>query len=291
MFRCTFSLLFLLCLSCTLSAQAQLLAGRVVAEGSGVPVAFATIGVKGKPVGTTADASGSFSFQAPATVSATDSVIISCIGYRALRLTIAALSKPAAVWPLQPAKQALQEVQVRHRQVTPAIIGRNSKGGTARWSTSIRDVTSVASDERGWEVSTILPIRQSCYLDAFSVYIEQNGFQRIRLRFTLYAVEGGKPTKSLLTNDIQFTIPSQQTGWSSVDLSPYNLHLPKGQTVAVGVQWLQGEKLPEATQAFGGPGAFPSVAHRVAVRNKSEDEWRVLPINVSMYLNVQQYKE
>jgi hypothetical protein len=60
--------------------------------------------------------------------------------------------------------------------------------------------------------------------------------------------------------------------------------------VAVGVQWLQGEKLPAAAQAFGGPGAFPSATHRVAVRNKSEDEWRVLPINVSMYLNVQQYK-
>lgn len=40
---------------------------------------------------------------------------------------------------------------------------------------------------------------------------------------------------------------------------------------------------------FGGPGGFPSFVHRVALRDKSEAEWRVLPINVSMHLNVQEY--
>jgi hypothetical protein len=149
----------------------------------------------------------------------------------------------------------------------------------------------VADDERGWEVATLLPVRRSSYVDGFHFYIEQNEFRLVRLRFMLYATQDGKPTHSLLTQDIQLTVPQEQTGWISVDLRPYNLHLPKGQTVAAGIQWLQGEKLnPESTK-FGGPGAFPSATHRALVRDKSEAQWRSFPINASMYLAVQQYEE
>ena len=62
------------------------------------------------------------------------------------------------------------------------------------------------------------------------------------------------------------------------------------QTVAAGFQWLQGEKLPIKYGQFSGPGIFPSVGHRVLVREKSEAEWRSFPVNVSMYLAVQEYK-
>jgi hypothetical protein len=139
-------------------------------------------------------------------------------------------------------------------------------------------------------VATVLTPRKDCYLDAFNFYIEQNGFKPIRMRFTLYAMEDGKPRRQLLTDDIQFTIPSQQTGWTSIDLSSYNIQLPKGQTIAAGIQWLQGEKLSASSHPLTGPGAFPSAGHRVAVRDKSEAEWHVLPINVSMNLAVQQYE-
>lgn len=277
------------------AAQAPL-TGRVLAAASGQPVAFATVGVKGHSVGSTTDEAGRFAFALPAAVAAADSVIISCIGYRAQRLTVGQLqSSPGAVWPLQPQAQALREVQVRHGRLVPAVLGRQAVGGNAHWTTAIRDLSVAgagpgAADERGWEVSTLLPVRKDCLLDAFHVYIEQNGFKPIRLRFTLYAVENGKPRRQLLTDDIQFTIPGEQTGWASVDLRSYNLQLPKGQTVAAGIQWLQGEKLPASDKAFGGPGAFPSAVHRVAVRDKSEAEWRVLPINVSMYLAVQQHE-
>ncbi|WP_460575003.1 carboxypeptidase-like regulatory domain-containing protein [Hymenobacter coalescens] len=279
-----------------LSAQAQLLTGRVVAPPTSLPVAYATVGVKGRPLGSTTDDAGRFAFAVPAALPATDSVIISCVGFQSRRLTVGQLRQPDAVWTLQPGVQALQEVQVRHGRLTPAILGRQALGGSAHWTTAIRDNSPAAAglnagrDERGWEVSTLLPVRKSCYLDAFHVYIEQNGFDPIRLRFTLYAVENGKPRRQLLTDDIQFTIPREQTGWTSVDLSQYNIQLPKGQTVAAGIQWLQGTKLPTSAKAFGGPGAFPSPTHRVAVRNKSEDEWKVLPVNVSMYLAVQQYE-
>lgn len=266
----------------------QQLRGRVVVVGTSQPVSFATVGVKGQPLGSTADEAGRFAFATPAALAPTDSVIISCIGYRARRLTVSQL-QAENTWPLTPVAQTLGEVAVRHGRLTPATLGRTASGGVAHWTTNLRDVTTVATDERGWEIATVLPVRRSCYLDAFHLYLEQNGFGPVRLRFMLYAVEDGQPTRQLLTDDIQFVIPAQQTGWTVVDLSSYNLHLRKGQHVAAGIQWLQGQKLPAATEALGGPGAIPSLGHRVALRDKSEAQWRMLPVNVSMYLTVQQH--
>ncbi|UYZ60322.1 carboxypeptidase-like regulatory domain-containing protein [Hymenobacter latericus] len=283
------SLLIFAALGAGLPLQAQQLKGRVVAAQSGSAVAFATVGVKGKPVGTTTDAAGNFVLNTSASITGADSVIISCIGYRACRTTVAGLRSQPQAWELQPVAQPLQEVQVKHGRVRPATLGGKVEKGTAHWNTQTRDLAAVGDDERGWEVATILPVRHNGYIDGFHFYLEDNEFKLVRLRFMLYEVANGKPTKPLLTQDIQFTVPSGQTGWASVDLRQYNLQLHKGQTVAAGIQWLQGEKLHPESSRFGGPGAFPSATHRAVVRDKSEAEWRTFPVNASMYLAVQEY--
>ncbi|MGI4741730.1 MAG: carboxypeptidase-like regulatory domain-containing protein [Janthinobacterium lividum] len=285
------------CFWVSLALQAQGLKGRVLAASSAKPIAFATVGIKNKALGSTTDERGYFAFAVPTALPGTDSVIISCIGFRALRLTVSQLRQAERVWHLPLLAQALGEVQVRHPHLKPAIMGRNAVGGMgmAYWTTKIRDSTlTVASDERGWEVTTVLPVRRSCYVDSFRFYVSQNDFKPVRFRFVLYELIDGRPTRQLLTDDIQFTLPSQQTGWVNLDLRAYNIQLRQGQTVAAGFQWLQGEKLtPKSgpkSGALSGPGAFPSVGHRVLVRDKSEAEWRSLPVNLSMYLAVQEYK-
>ena len=277
--------------SCTLTSWAQQLTGRVLAASSGRPVAFATVGIKGKALGSTADESGHFAFAVPAALPSADSVIISCIGFRALRLTVGQLRTPEAVWRLQLQVQTLGEVHVRHARLKPAILGRDAEGGLAAWSTNSRDTSvAVVSDERAREMVTVLPVRRNCYVDSFRVYISHNDFKPIRFRFTLYSVVDGRPAQPLLTDDIQFILPSQRTGWIGLDLRPYSIELRRGQTIAAGFQWLAGERLNPENGVLCGPGAFPSVGHHVLVRGKSEAAWRTFPMNVSMYLAVQEYK-
>lgn len=277
--------------SCTLTGWAQQLTGHVLAASSGRPVAFATVGIKGKAIGSTADESGHFAFAVPTTLPGTDSVIISCIGFRALRLTVGQLRQAEAVWRLQPQVQTLSEVRVRHARLKPAILGRDAEGGLAAWSTNSRDTSvAVVSDERAREMLTVLPVRRSCYIDSFRVYISHNDFKPVRFRFTLYRIVDGQPAQSLLTDDIQFVLPSQRTGWIGLDLRPYNIELRRGQTIAAGFQWLAGERLNPENGVLCGPGAFPSVGHRVLLRRKSEAAWRSFPMNVSMYLAVQEYR-
>jgi hypothetical protein len=167
--RITLSLLVLLG---PLAGQAQELKGRIVAAASGQPVAFATVGVKGKMLGSTADEGGRFAFAVPIALPTEDSVIITCIGFRSLALTVGQL----------------------------------------------------------------------------------------------------------------------RSGWIGVDLRPYNIELRHGETIAAGFQWLAGERLNPENGVLSGPAAFPTVGHRVFLRRKSEAAWRSYPMNVSMYLAVQEYR-
>jgi hypothetical protein len=286
MLRLTLSIVLLFY---TLASRAQELKGRVIAAATGQPVAFATVGVKGKKLGSTADEAGRFAFAVPHALPAADSVIISCIGFRSLGLTVGELRQTDAVWRLQPQAQTLNEVKVRHSRLKPAVLGRDEVGGLAAWSTRDTSQTAV-NDQRGREMATVLPIRRSCYVDSFRFFVSHNDFKPIRFRFRLYTVVNERPAQSLLTDDIQFILSSQQTGWISLDLRTYNIELHRGQTVAAGIQWLEGEKLDPEHGILSGTGAFPSVGHRVLMRSKSEAEWRSYPINVSMYLAVQQYE-
>ncbi|MBF9238831.1 carboxypeptidase-like regulatory domain-containing protein [Hymenobacter sp. BT683] len=282
--------LLLFLLAGTLASAAQQLTGRVLAAASDQPVAFATVGIKGKALGSTANASGHFAFAVPAALPDVDSVIISCVGFRALRLTVGQLRRGEAAWRLLPQSQTLGEVQVRHSQLRPAILGRKEVGGLAYWTTNSRDTSeTVATDERGRELATLLSVRKNCYLDTFRFHVQQNDFKAIRFRFKLYEMVDDRPGRQLLTDDIQFTLASQQTGWISLYLHAYNIQLRKGQTVAVGFQWLHGERLAPENGVFGGQAAFPSVGHRALVRKKSEADWRIFPMNLSMYLAVQQH--
>ncbi|MCB2376890.1 carboxypeptidase-like regulatory domain-containing protein [Hymenobacter sp. BT635] len=279
-------LLLALFISC--GARAQSAATGKVLTAAGTPVPFASVGIKGQPLGTVADNQGLFPLASLARAQPTDTVVISCIGYESRPLLLGQLRQQPDV-VLAPAPAQIREVRVRHSKLTPATLGRTQTSGSAHWNTSIRDI-SAADGNRGWEVGTALPITRNSYVDSFHFYVEQNDFGPILLRFVLYTMQRGQPGTLLLTDDVQFIIPAQQTGWIDVDLQQYGIHLAKGQTVAAGIQWLQGQQLSPDKVRFGGPGAFPSPTHRALTRDKSQAPWRSFPINVSMYLAVQKYK-
>ena len=79
--------------------HAQQLRGRVVSAATGRSVPFASVGVEGRPLGSTADEAGRFTFADAPALTATDSVVISCVGYQSLRL--GQLRGPEATWQLR----------------------------------------------------------------------------------------------------------------------------------------------------------------------------------------------
>ena len=270
---------------------AQTLRGTVQRDSAAAPVPFASVGVRGKAVGTVADARGRFYFPDSPELAATDTVVVSCVGYRPARLLVGELRRRPVVVRLRAQPRALGEVVVRHQQLRPQLLGRTGTGGIAHWG-----VNSIVADSArrremlGSEFGTFLTSSRNCYVDDFNVYVARNPFRQVRLRLLFYAVRDGRPAELLLPADIQLVLTDQQRGWISVDLRPYDLQLNKGQKIVVALQWLDAVGETAGYNFFDVPAAFPTPLHLVYTRNKSQARWKFYPGRPSLYLTVQSWR-
>lgn len=287
-------LLLLLLLTCgsPLLLSAQNLRGRVLrADSTTAPVPFASIGVKGKAAGTVADAQGRFRFPDSPDLTAADSVIVTAVGYRPVRLLLGQLRQADLTIGLQIQTQILREVTVRQQQLRPQVLGRTGTSGMAHWGVNSIVKDSVRRREKlGSEFGTFLTSSRNCYVDDFNVYVQYNPFRQVRLRLLFYAVRDGRPAELLLPQDIQLVLTDRQRGWINVDLRPYNLQFGKGQKVVVALQWLDAVGQTPGYQSFDVPALLPSPLHRIYTRDKSQANWKFYSARPSLYLNVQSWK-
>lgn len=289
--RLTLLLGFLLLLYRPTLLVGQTLRGRVQQDFTAAPVPFASVGVKGKPVGTVADAQGHFSFSDSPDLAEMDTVVVTCVGYQPARLVVRQLRQQPVTIRLRKQPRALREVVIQHRQLRRETLGHTGKIGLAHWGvSSITQDSTRRRDMRGWEFGTFLTPAHNCYVDAFNVYIESNPFREVRFRLLVYAVHDGRPTELLFPDDVQFVVRNQQMGWITVDLRPYNLQLQKKQKIAVAIQWLDSEGATAKRNFFGIPAVFPSPLHRVFSRDKSQAKWQSYPCQPSLYLTVQSWR-
>ena len=72
---------------------------RVVDARTHQPLPYVSVGVPGKPLGTVADAQGSFQ-PTQMGVTPTDTLVVSCVGYQSRRLPLATLRQLPEVLPL-----------------------------------------------------------------------------------------------------------------------------------------------------------------------------------------------
>jgi uncharacterized membrane protein YqaE (UPF0057 family) len=282
--------LLILCnLSSVPTAWAQTVLGSISRADSGAPVPYASVGVKGKPLGTVANDAGQFRLEALAQALPADTVVISCVGFLPHKRLVSDLrQRPVVVLTAQATQ--LTEVSVRHGKLIPQVLGREATGGMAHWG-NWAPKDSLPKDKRGWEVGTFLTPAQNCFVDAFSLYVERNNFRFVRFRIMLYAAEGNHPTTLLTDQDMQFVLGAQQTGWVKVDLRSYNLHLKKDQKIALALQWLDNDEPMTTGKHISVPAAFPDPFHRAYIRDKSEAGWQIFPVKPSMNLSVQTYRE
>ncbi|WP_089331426.1 carboxypeptidase-like regulatory domain-containing protein [Hymenobacter mucosus] len=263
--------------------------GTIIRADTREPVPYASVGVKGKPLGTVANEVGLFRLQPLEQALPTDTVIISCVGFMAQKRLAAELRQHPAIL-LTPQATQLTEVAVRHGKLRPQVLGREGTGGMAHWG-NWAPKDSLPKDKRGWEVGTFLTPSDNCFVDAFSLYVELNNFRFVRFRVMLYAVEENRPTTPLTNQDMQFVLGDQHTGWVKVDLRPYNLHLKKDQKIALALQWLDNDEPMTKGKHLSVPAAFPDPFHRAYVRDKSQAQWQLYPVSPSMNLSVQSYQD
>jgi hypothetical protein len=112
-----------------------ILTGKVLDEKSNEPLAFASISIVGKPVGTVTNNNGEFDFYVDNKHS-NDTLVISHVGYQTYKDKIANLPKRRLTIALRPRTHLLNEVVIREKNLTAKeIVGKAVRNLTLNYST------------------------------------------------------------------------------------------------------------------------------------------------------------
>jgi hypothetical protein len=253
---------------------------RVVDARTHQPIPYASVGVRGRPLGTVADAQGRFQ---PIQTGTADTVVISCVGYASRKLLAAELRQLTEV-TLVAQEQALGDVQVRADTWKRRNVGREGSGGFTFYNFHLQTDKEPAN-KLGREVGTILGVKPNSFVEEAYVYLRQSSFRHLRFRLNVRALDDqDHPAASLLTQDVQFTVADSTAGWQHLDLKPYNINVGAQDRIAVTLEWLDGAPARQQDWYSVTIPAALSATHRMVFRDKSEDQWKVQPINLSLYI-------
>jgi hypothetical protein len=255
---------------------------RVVDSQRKQSIPYASVGVVGRPLGTVADAEGSF---LPARVGAapTDTAVVSCVGYQSRRLLVADLGKLPELG-LTPQTQALTEVQVHADTWKRRNVGREGSTGFTFYNFHLQ-ADKEPANKLGREVGAILGVKPNSFVEEAYVYLKQQSFRHLRFRLNVRALDSqDHPAASLLTQDVQFTVADSTASWQHLDLKPYNINVGPQRRIAVTLEWLDGAPVKRQDWYSVTIPAALSATHRMVFRDKSEDQWKVQPINLSLYI-------
>lgn len=186
---------------------------------AGIP--FASIGIKGKNVGTVADEKGNFELNI-LKCGEDDSLKISAIGYKTIGFTVSeARQSMSKVILLEPLIVKLNEVVVTSKKVKRKVLG------TSKYST--KNCSAFQGLEGNWkgEEAAIRANNtkgKSVFIEDFNFYIIQNKYEdSLVFRLMLYPVNAKNlPGETFLKKPVIFKTAVKQ-GIVHVDLKNYNI--------------------------------------------------------------------
>lgn len=198
-------------------ALARTLKGSVVDKATGIPIAYANVGIIGKDLGTATNDAGLFSFDVPESMLA-DTLMISMIGYEPFKVNAAQYgqSQETMVVRLAAAAQILDEVVVRSRTYKQRRLGNNIKGRSVK--------AGFSENILGNEMGTLMKIkRKPTFIDSVRFDIAFSTYDTVFFRLNVYE-KTDKQFRNILKEPIYIKIAQTAMKESIViDLRDKNL--------------------------------------------------------------------
>ncbi len=271
-------------------AQTITIEGAVTDAQSHQPVPFATLGIKGKDIGTVTDDNGMFKFTIDAKL-ADESLIISSVGYNPVNIIVGKFKQGKQEINLIPTAINLNTVVIKPEKYKTKVFGRTGNGMIGTMAQMFHE--NQQFDHLGKELAAILPIDKHCYLRAFNMLVLFNNFENVKFRLNFYSVKDDQPDLLIVTKDILFDVQKwsvhgkipEKGNWLKVDLIKYNIYLEGYQKIAVAIQWVKGDKTDTVAWPSFGVSAVPAPFHAFYQRYKSQAEWKKTP-SVYMAFNI-----
>ena len=224
-----YSFFTVLCCILNISSSGQSFNGTVFDKETGLPLSYASIGIKGKSIGGIADRSGKFKIDISQALPS-DSIIISYTGYEDVKFIIRGLTlNKSYEIKLQPKTKALKEVFVFRKQ---DLVALGNTGHSSRY-TGWGDYNSSRGRLRGIRIEPKgFPLR----ITEFAVRFKDIEFDSVKLRLHVQSYQSDSAQgEDLLKETIFFTAAKNQK-WVYVDLAEYNIVVTS--PIIVAVEWV-----------------------------------------------------
>jgi hypothetical protein len=212
---------------------AQTITGQVLDQATQASVAYASIGVLHRPVGTVADAQGRFTLNVPASYDS-DSLRLALLGYAPLTVRVAdfrrQLAQDGGRVLLHAAPTPLAEVLVRPGTATRRVIGNSTVSNTVSGGFKLNRL--------GSQLAQGLHLRRPAALEEVSFHVAECTYDSLFYRINVYQVANGLPTASLLPEPVYVRVRKGETKQRFVaDLRRF--HLTVQGDIAVGLEMVK----------------------------------------------------
>ena len=214
------------------SAQSSTtMASQVLDQSTQAPLAYASIGVLRRPLGTVADDQGRFVLDVPVANDA-DSLRFSLLGYAPRTVQVGAyrrqLAQGGKAIGLAPVPTQLAEVVVRPGKLTRRVVGNSTN------SRSI--VGGFRSNELGYQLAQGMHLRRPATLEEVSFHVARCSYDSLFYRINVYQVVNGMPAANLLPQPVYVRVRKGQIRDRVVaDLRRFNLTVQGDIAVALEV--------------------------------------------------------
>jgi hypothetical protein len=256
--------------------------GKIIQQENNQPLSYVSIGVLNKPLGTLTDTLGDFNFQI-SQENLADTLQISLVGYFSKKIVVKDFieSKENTI-KLDVKITELAEVVVTNTKTNTESIGRQGSGKFIQVSIhNKKSAVETIGSEMGMRYKTK---QRNATLKDFNFNISGNNFNFIKYRINIYSVKDNMPDTLIYNKQIFMTIDNFKTGWTKVNLEPYNIKV--NQDFIVTVQWVEGRMDKKENPITMIPIAITLFSKNCYARIASQDKWKKVGINLSNFVTL-----
>ncbi|MGV7106095.1 alpha/beta fold hydrolase [Flavobacterium sp. U410] len=245
----------------TCNNYAQISLSGMVTNENNEPIPYCSIGVKNLNIGAISDEKGNYKLIIPNDIN--EKIIFSAIGYLESSKSKDELIEDANV-VLEYKSITLAPVIIYQTKMKDKVIGQKSKPMLTFSKMFDQNVPTI-------EQGNIFNVYQKTKLKSYSFYIiPSSKFEEITLKLNMYSAKDGIPDKILLSENIIYK--TNNTGWQTIDLIPYELIFDDLKQIAVTLQLVNYKPLENTDFVFG-ISAKKSITDDLLFRYQNQGNW------------------
>lgn len=256
--------------------------GKIIQQENDYPLAYVSIGILNKSMGTLTDTLGNFSFQI-SRENLADTLQISLVGHFSKKIAVKSfIESKEHIIRLRVKVIELAEVKVSNRKLNTETIGKQSGGKFIQVSIhNKKSVEETIGSEMGMRFKTK---KLNTTLKDFSFNISGNNFNSIKYRINIYSVKDNMPDTLIYNKQIFMTVNNFKTGWTKVDLEPYNIKTP--QDFIITIQWVESTMNKKENPITLIPVGKTFFSKNCYARIASQDKWKRMGMNLSSFVTL-----